>query len=167
MQDSRIKQLARNLVNYSCRVQPGENVLIELNGEAPELACALIEEVYRAGGRPFVNLLQEDVKEALLQNADQSLLEQTAKYEAARMQDMQAYIGGPEPTALLWPRCRQKRWSFTTNFGKNLCIWIFACLTPSGLFCAGPTPAWPSWPKCPRINLRITSSASATWITAS
>ena len=93
MQDSRIKQLARNLVNYSCRVQPGENVLIELNGEAPELACALIEEVYRAGGRPFVNLLQEDVKEALLQNADQSLLEQTAKYEAARMQDMQAYIG--------------------------------------------------------------------------
>ena len=80
MQDSRIKQLARNLVNYSCRVQPGENVLIELNGEAPELACALIEEVYRAGGRPFVNLLQEDVKEALLQNADQSLLEQTAKY---------------------------------------------------------------------------------------
>ena len=84
MQDSRIKQLARNLVNYSCRVQPGENVLIELNGEAPELACALIEEVYRAGGRPFVNLLQEDVKEALLQNADQSLLEQTAKYEALR-----------------------------------------------------------------------------------
>lgn len=93
MQDPRIKQLACNLVGYSCRVQPGENVLIELNGEASELACALIEEVYRAGGRPFVNILQEDIKEALLQNADQSLLEQTAKYEAARMQDMQAYIG--------------------------------------------------------------------------
>ena len=93
MQDPRIQQLAHNLVNYSTRVQPGEKVLIEINGEATELACALVEEVYRAGGLPFVSQKQEEIKETLLQNCTQQQLELIAKYEAARMQDMQAYIG--------------------------------------------------------------------------
>ena len=93
MQDPRIQQLAHNLVNYSTRVQPGEKVLIEINGEATELACALVAEVYRAGGLPFVSQKQEEIKETLLQNCTQQQLELIAKYEAARMRDMQAYIG--------------------------------------------------------------------------
>lgn len=93
MQDSRVQQLAHNLVTYSTRVQPGEKVLIEINGEATDLACALVEEVYRAGGLPFVSQKQEEIKEALLQNCTQEQLELIARYEAARMRDMQAYIG--------------------------------------------------------------------------
>lgn len=93
MKDPRIQELAHNLVTYSANVQPGENVLIEINGEAVELTCAMIDEVYRAGGVPFVTLKQEQIKEALLLDCTQEQMEQMAKYEAARMADMDAYIG--------------------------------------------------------------------------
>lgn len=93
MQDPRIRQLAHNLVTYSTRVQPGEKVLIEVNGEAKELTVALIEEVYRAGGLPLVTIKQEEIKEALLKDCSREQLELIAKYEAARMADMDVYIG--------------------------------------------------------------------------
>lgn len=93
MKDPRISELARNLVQYSTRIQPGEKVLIEVNGEATELTVALIDEVYAAGGLPFVTVKQEEIKEALLKNCTQQQMEMCARYEAARMQDMDAYIG--------------------------------------------------------------------------
>ncbi len=93
MQDPRIKRLAQNLVRYSTRVQPGEKVLIELSGEANELAAALIEEIYAAGGLPFVTIKQEEIKAVLLAGATKEQMELCAKYEAARMRDMDAYIG--------------------------------------------------------------------------
>lgn len=93
MKDPRIETLAKNLVNYSCRVQPGEKVLIEQNGKEDQLTCALVAEVYRAGGLPFVTIKHEDVKEALLADCTKEQMELCAKYEAARMQDMDAYIG--------------------------------------------------------------------------
>ena len=40
IEDPRIRALARNLVGYSCRVQPGENVLIEANGVDYEIGRA-------------------------------------------------------------------------------------------------------------------------------
>lgn len=52
--DSRIQTLAKNLVNYSCRVQKGERVLIHHIGDSTNLlAKALIKEVYNVGGIPF------------------------------------------------------------------------------------------------------------------
>lgn len=93
MQDPRIRRLAQNLVRYSTHIQPGEKVLIEVNGEARELTVALIEEVYAAGGLPFVTIKQEEIKEALLAAADPEQLKLCAKYEAERMRDMDAYIG--------------------------------------------------------------------------
>lgn len=93
MQDPRIRQLAQNLVRYSTHIEPGEKVLIEVNGEAKELTIALIEEVYAAGGLPFVTIKQEAIKEALLFGADEEQLKLCAKYEAERMRDMDAYIG--------------------------------------------------------------------------
>lgn len=93
MQDPRITRLAQNLVRYSTNIQPGEKVLIEINGEAKELTVALIKEVYAAGGLPFVTIKQEDIKEALLSGATAEQLQLCAKYEAERMRDMDAYIG--------------------------------------------------------------------------
>ena len=37
MTDPRVKKLADNLVNFSCTVKPGENVLIESKGDNDEL----------------------------------------------------------------------------------------------------------------------------------
>jgi len=44
MKDLRLEQLAYNLVNYSVRVQPGENILINAKGETPDLVAALVRE---------------------------------------------------------------------------------------------------------------------------
>ena len=44
--DERIKKLAYNLVNYSCRVQKGEKVLISCSGVHPlPLVKQIIKEV--------------------------------------------------------------------------------------------------------------------------
>ena len=47
--DKRIETLAKNLVNYSCSVQKGENVLIEAFGVDYQLVNCVIKEVYAAG----------------------------------------------------------------------------------------------------------------------
>lgn len=54
MTDPRIQQLAHNLITFSCRIQPGEKVLVEGIGEVQELVRALVREAYAAGGVPFV-----------------------------------------------------------------------------------------------------------------
>lgn len=55
MMDQRIKQLAKNLVTYSCDVQAGEKVLIEYAGEPTKpLAKAIVREVIAAGGFPYL-----------------------------------------------------------------------------------------------------------------
>ena len=54
MRDPRIDKLARTLVRFSTQVRDGDNVLIQATDADRELVKALIEEVYRAGGKPFV-----------------------------------------------------------------------------------------------------------------
>ena len=61
--DKRIKILARNLVQNSCQIKPGEKVWINQVGNAPEdLVKALIREVYEAGALPFDELYRRTVK---------------------------------------------------------------------------------------------------------
>ena len=45
MRDPRITTLARNLVNHSCKVRPGDRVLIENTGLETGLVTALVEQV--------------------------------------------------------------------------------------------------------------------------
>lgn len=45
MKDPRLEKLAHLLVNYSVRVQPGENILINAKGEVPDLVQALVSEI--------------------------------------------------------------------------------------------------------------------------
>ncbi len=46
--DPRDRELARILVEYSVRLQPGERVLVAVNGDAVPLAQAVVREVYNA-----------------------------------------------------------------------------------------------------------------------
>ena len=48
MKDSRIIQLANNLVNYSCDLKEGEKVLIEGIGDCLDLVKELVKETYKA-----------------------------------------------------------------------------------------------------------------------
>lgn len=93
MKDPRIQTLAHNLVNYSCKVQPGHRVLIENTGIQEELVTALVQEVYQAGGQPFVWLKDAKVERALMMGLSEEQADLMAANEAALMDQMQAYIG--------------------------------------------------------------------------
>ena len=93
MKDPRMTQLAHNLVNYSCRVQKGEKVLIECTGVPEEFTAELVAEVYKAEGIPLVNLKSPTVERAMAMGYTREQLDLMAKYDALRMKDCKAYIG--------------------------------------------------------------------------
>lgn len=92
MIDVRLIKLCKSLVSYSMNVQKGEKVLIE-NFDCPtELSTQLIKEVYAAGGIPYHITRSAQVQRALLKNATKSQIEDMARYDSLRMQDMNAYV---------------------------------------------------------------------------
>jgi aminopeptidase len=93
MKDPRIAQMAKNLLGYSVKLKPGENVLIEVYDSGEELVAELIKEAYRIGGRPFLSVKSRELIRELMLGTDAEHMAQTARYEAERMKDMQAYIG--------------------------------------------------------------------------
>jgi len=93
MNDPRINQLARNLVNYSCSVKPGEKVLIETMGFEVPLTRAVIREIYKAGGLPFVTIKNDEIRRAILKECTVEQVKLMASFELARMKEMDAYIG--------------------------------------------------------------------------
>ncbi|THF74230.1 aminopeptidase [Cohnella fermenti] len=93
MRDPRLQKLAANLAGYSVNVQPGDNVLIEMIGSERELLKALIEEVARRGGHPFVEIEDKSVTRTLLMHATEDQLRTWAEYDLNRMKRMQGYIG--------------------------------------------------------------------------
>ncbi|MDI6619267.1 MAG: aminopeptidase [Clostridiales bacterium] len=93
MKDPRLETLANNLINYSCRLKPGEKVLIEAIGLEKEFTCELVKQAYKAGAIPFVTIKDKTIDRALYMNASKEQFDLMAKYEAYRMSDMNAYIG--------------------------------------------------------------------------
>lgn len=92
--DSRLEKLAENLVNYSCKVKKGEKVLISMSGfEALNLVKALVKEVYKVGGVPFVDISHNSVQRELLKGASEEQYKLLADVDAQKMEQMDAYIG--------------------------------------------------------------------------
>jgi len=103
MFDPRILQLADNLINFSCKLQKGENVLIESIGGNEDLTRALIKAAYAAGGNPFLWLGDNAYNRELLLGCTPAQLKTRAEADAALMSKMQAYIGvrgGPNASEL-------------------------------------------------------------------
>lgn len=93
MIDPRITKLAHNLINYSCNLKKGEKVLIESIGFESPIVKELVREAYEASAWPFVTIKDNSADRALLLGANIEQLKMMAKYESARMSDMNAYIG--------------------------------------------------------------------------
>lgn len=92
--DNRIERLAKNLVEHSCQVQKGENVLIECIGiDAKPLVKQLIKQVYAVGGNPFVTIKDQSIQREMLLNCNEEQLNKMSRYELDRMKDMDCYIG--------------------------------------------------------------------------
>lgn len=92
MHDPRFDKLARLLVEYSVRLKPRENVLIEAFDVPDEMAIALVRAVRAARGTPFVQIQRACVSRALALDATERQLNLLAAHELARMKKMHAYI---------------------------------------------------------------------------
>ena len=93
MVDPRIKKLAANLIDYSCALKEGEKVLIEAVGLETPLVSELVKKTYSTGAIPLVTIKDSPVTRALLMGATAEQLQMMARFEAARMEEMDAYIG--------------------------------------------------------------------------
>lgn len=93
MQDLRIEKLAKGLINYSCSLKKGEKILIEAKGVDYMIVNALIKEVYKVGGIPFVEFYDNRITRELLLGQTEEQAKLRAKFDGARMAEMDAYIG--------------------------------------------------------------------------
>lgn len=93
MMDPRITTLAKNLVNYSCALEPGEKLLIEAIDIPPEAVGALVNAVAEKGGIPVVSTKQSVVLRELYRTATADGMQFIGECETQRMKGVQAYIG--------------------------------------------------------------------------
>lgn len=93
MHDPRIDQLADLLLDHSCNLESGDKILIEAT-DLPEtnLICSLVEGAAARGAIPLVTLKDQSVQRSLYRTATQESMDLAAKFEKARMEEMNAYI---------------------------------------------------------------------------
>ncbi|MBQ8151148.1 MAG: aminopeptidase, partial [Firmicutes bacterium] len=91
--DERIRKLSHLLVNYSCRIQEGEKVLIDYEGEpCKNLARQLIKDVYEAGGLPYAEIRDSAITREILLGCSREQIEFLNACSLQKMQGMDAYI---------------------------------------------------------------------------
>lgn len=94
MHDPRIDQLADVLLDHSCQLKKGEKVLIEaVDLPDPNLITSLVEGAARRGGIALVTIKNQIVQRSMYHTATAAGMQLAAKFEAARMSEMDAYIG--------------------------------------------------------------------------
>ncbi len=93
MTDPRVARLADLLINYSCAVKAGENILIEAIDVPESFVVALVNAAAKAGGRPHVLLKNNVIHRALLAGGTKEQWESIAAVERAQMEQMACYIG--------------------------------------------------------------------------
>ena len=94
MNDPRMTRLAEILVDHSCSLRAGENLLIEAFDLAdPSLVCRLVELAAARGARPLVSRKDNAILRSLYQTATVENMQLAGKLERERMLEMDAYIG--------------------------------------------------------------------------
>lgn len=91
--DPRIVKLADLLVDYSCRVQAGDKVLIDYEGDCcKDLVRQLIKKIYAKGGLPYVDIRDSAVTRELLLSCSEEQIAFMNECSLQKMKGMQAYI---------------------------------------------------------------------------
>ena len=93
MPDSRMVKLAELLVNYSVEVQPGDWVVVRGDIVAEPLLAEIVGAVVRAGGRPTILLTSDDITEAFMRGADDSILAWISPAEKMIIEQADVIIG--------------------------------------------------------------------------
>lgn len=92
MRDERFYKLAKQIVSYSIDLQKGEKVLIDVNNNAVDFAKALVNESYKVGAIPFVNLENSEIKRELLIGLNSDQVDKMIEFDIERMKQIDAYI---------------------------------------------------------------------------
>ncbi len=93
MNDPRFQTLASTIVNHSCQLKPGENILIEAFDTPTEMVLAVVEAARAAGGNPMVELRSTRVMRALQAGLSENGIKSWAACDLHRMQQVHAYVG--------------------------------------------------------------------------
>ncbi len=92
MHDSRIDDLARQLVRHSTSLKKGERVLLDLHDVPDAVGVSLIREARARGAVPFVRIHQGRVTREMAMGATEAQYDLIAKNLLAEMKGMDAYI---------------------------------------------------------------------------
>ena len=92
MADPRYAKLADLLINYSCDLQPGEHILLDMVDVPDEMTVALIRAVRAAKATPLVECRHSRVARELLRGSDENYAGLVKGIELARMKKVQAYV---------------------------------------------------------------------------
>lgn len=97
MKDPRIDLVAKNLINHSVKLKPGERVLIQGNDSSVPLIKALIHEAYSVGAIPFVRYGSAELTRALTMNTCEDQQKLMAESDLVLMKSADAYIAIGSP----------------------------------------------------------------------
>ncbi len=93
MKDERMITLAKNLVNYSLELKPGERVWIESRGfPVLEMAKEMITQVTRKGAIPFWYYNDDSLTRRWLLECNEAQLKSFAEFHLAMMKSVQAFV---------------------------------------------------------------------------
>jgi aminopeptidase len=94
MKDKRNEILARNLIDYSIGLKPGEILYLETKGIATlELTKEIIKYTTEKGGIPFWYYNDESLTRQFLLNATEEQIKRMADFHLGMMQQSAAYLG--------------------------------------------------------------------------
>ncbi len=91
--DPRVKKLSNLLVNYSCKLKPGEKVLIDFEGEETKpLIRQLIKDVYKAGALPYYTVRDSMLTREIMLSCSEEQIKFMDECTLRQMEGMDAYI---------------------------------------------------------------------------
>ena len=94
MKDKRNEVLAKNLINYSCKLQKGEHIYIEIKGiDTLALGKECVRQATLAGGIPFWFYNDESLLRQFVKNADETQFKGMADFHLEMMKKSSAYLG--------------------------------------------------------------------------
>lgn len=92
MKDPRLTTLAKNLLEHSLNMQPGEKVLISATTAAKPLIEELVKMAYEKQLLPFVRIADEEVRRWLLQGTTEQRQTIETGWDIRAAHDVDAYI---------------------------------------------------------------------------
>ncbi|CAH0246445.1 Aminopeptidase 2 [Peribacillus sp. Bi96] len=92
MKDERITKLAAMLIHHSIRLQPKERILIRGHINTKPLLKELIDETYRVGAYPYVELEDDEISRHLLLGNVKEQLDTSSEWALKKYTDIDAVI---------------------------------------------------------------------------